>query len=144
MREHPDLVEADLSRYHRLDLRDLARFEPVVVADAGGRLRRRWERRLTVRMIYVRIRHGLPPESALAIHFNGGKWPWKLGDHLLADLWFLHRQELEGKKAKDHPGRPKLKRVKTETPERARKMRDAQRRAAAEEARRNYRRTHGG
>lgn len=143
MREHPDLIEADLSRYHHLDLRDLWRFEPVVIRTAG-RGRRVWVRRLTLRMIYVRIRHGLPPESALAIHFNGGKWPWKLQDHLLADLWYLHRQELEGKKAKDHPGRPTAKRAKVESPERARKMRDARRRAAAEQARKNWRSSGGG
>ena len=108
----------------------------------GGR--RVITRRLTLRMIYVRIRHGLPPESALAIHFNGGRWPWRLEHHLLADLYYVHRQELEGKKAKDHPGRPKPGKSSQASPERARKMRDARRRAAAEEARRNYRRTHGG
>ena len=79
-------------------------------------------------MIYVRMKHGLPPESALAIHFNGGKWPWKLTDHLLADLYYLHRQELEGKKAKDHPGRPKPASRTTMSADRARKMRDARRR----------------
>lgn len=133
-------MEADLSAYHHLDLRDRWRYEEVILASG----RRVLLRKLTTRMIYVRIRHGLPPESALAIHFNGGKWPWKLGDHLLADLYFIHRQELEGKKAKDHPGRPRPDKTSTVSAARARKMRDARRRAAAEEARRNYRRLQGG
>lgn len=95
-------------------------------------------------MIYVRVRHGLPPDSALAIHFNGGRWPWKLTDHLLADLWFLHRQELEGKAAKDHPSRPRPSLASAVSEDRGRKMRDAKRRARAEEAKRNYRRSQGG
>lgn len=95
-------------------------------------------------MIFVRLREGLPPESALAIHFNDGKWPWKLTDHLLADMWFLHRQELEGKKAKDHPGRPRPQSASAVSAQRARKLRDAKRRALAEEAKRNYRRSLNG
>lgn len=126
-----------MSHYHHLDLRDRWRYEEVILASG----RRVLLRKLTTRMIFVRMRHGLPPESALAIHFNGGKWPWKLSDHLLADLYYLKRQELEGKKAKDHPGRPKPSSRSQVSDARARKMRDAKRRAAAEEAQRNYRRS---
>jgi len=93
-------------------------------------------------MIYVRIRH-LPPSSALAIDANGGRKPWTLEDHLLADIWYVARQSVAGKKAKDHPGRPKPRSTSTMTPERARKMRDARRRAAAEQAARNRRAARG-
>ena len=128
-------MEADLSAYHNLDLRDRWRYEEVLLASG----RRVLLRKLTTRMIYVRLRQGLPPQSALAIDSNGGKWPWTLTDHLLADLYLSHRQEILGKKAKDHPNRPKASAASRISPERARKIRDAKRRAAAEEAKRNWR-----
>ena len=133
-------MEADLSRFHHLDLRDRWRFEEVILASG----RRVLLRKLTTRMIYVRIKDGLPPTSSLAIHFNGGRWPWTLTDHLLADLYYVERQAIEGKKAKDHPGRPKPTAASRTSPERDRKMRDARRRARAEEARRNRRRSESG
>lgn len=90
-------------------------------------------------MIFVRIQHGLPAESALAIDENGGKWPWTLTEHLLADVWFEARIARLGKKAKDHPGRPKTKRQHTEmSPAKAAKLRSARRRARKRrEAQRN-------
>jgi len=53
LREHPDAVESDLSRYHNIDYRDRRRFDP------DGR------RKLTLQMIAVRVRY-LPPDSATA------------------------------------------------------------------------------
>lgn len=133
-------MEADLSAYHGIDLRDLWRYEEVLLAD-GTRIR---ARKLTLRMIFARIRHGLPPESALAIHYNGGKWPWKLQDHLIADVFHALEVARLGRKAKDHPSRPKLTKASQVSPERGRRMRDAQRRAAQERAERNRRRATGG
>lgn len=131
-------MEADLSEYHHLDLRDRWRFEEVLLADG----RRVVCRKLTLRMIYVRLKE-LPRTSALALDANGGKWPWTLTDHLLADIWFVARQQVAGKKAKDHPGRPSRSSRSVESPQRRRKMRDAKRRAAAEEAARNRRAASG-
>ena len=54
-------MESDLSRFHHIDYRDRWRF------DADG------VRRLTLRMIVVRLRH-LPPESATALAEGGDGW----------------------------------------------------------------------
>lgn len=106
------------------DIRDLWRY------DEHGR------RRLTLRMIYVRVLH-LPATSALAIDANGGKMPWSLTDHLLADLWYLDAKQLAGRKApKDHPGRPKAKRHVDNSPERQARLRAARRKRAALRAKR--------
>lgn len=139
MREQEELVEADLSQYHGLDYRDRWRYDEVVTPSG----RRVHLRKLTTRMIYARIRH-LPPTSALAIFYNGGKWPWSLTDHLIADLW--HEQEVAriGKKAKDHPARPRVSAASKAGPDRDRRMRDAKRRARQEAAARNRRRATGG
>jgi hypothetical protein len=59
-------VEADLSRYHQLDLRDL------------------WRGRLTLRQVFVRVRH-LPPDSAVST--ATGSEGWTLTDYLLADVF---------------------------------------------------------
>jgi len=64
-------VESDLSRYHQIDYRDRWRF-------------RKGRRRLTLRMIAVRVKH-LPPESATARATGGDGW--RLEDHLLADIY---------------------------------------------------------
>jgi hypothetical protein len=93
-------------------------------------------------MIYVRVRH-LPRTSALAIDANGGRYPWTLTDHLLADIWFVGRQQVAGKKARDHPGRPHAVSKSEVSPDRRRKLRDARRRAAAEQAARNRRAADG-
>ncbi|HEY9314639.1 hypothetical protein [Williamsia sp.] len=87
-------------------------------------------RKLTLRMIFVRIRH-LPHTSALAIDSNDGQYPWTLTDHLIADLWALKNRELRGKKGKDHPGRPKVAKSKQVSPERQRSLTAARRRLAA-------------
>lgn len=90
-------MEADLSRFHRLDLRDLHR------RDEQGR------RALTLRMIWVRI-HYLPSDSALAIAENDGKRPWSATESLLADIWELkaneHRDPKKSPQPIRHPKRP--------------------------------------
>jgi len=73
LRTKGDPIEADLRRFHRVDLRDLWR-------PGGG------SSQLTLRLLYVLIRY-LPADSALAIADSGGQQPWTLTDHLLADLW---------------------------------------------------------
>jgi len=78
-------VESDLSRYHNIDYRDRWRF------DSEGR------RRLTLRMIAVRVKH-LPSDSATAIATGGNGWT--LADHLLADLYHATAHEI-------HPWKPK-------------------------------------
>ncbi|QDQ97984.1 hypothetical protein [Tomitella fengzijianii] len=111
-------MEADLHRYYGIDYRDRWR------RDTRGR------RNLTLRMIWVRVRH-LPRESATQIHLNGGQIAWGWTEYLLADLWALTAR-------KRHPHRP--------TPP-ARKQRDAaidrerQRRAARKRARTRRART---
>lgn len=120
LRTKQDLVEADLDRYYRRDLRDLWRF------DRHGR------RRLTLRMVYVRLRFGLPATSALAIDANGGRAAWGLTDHLLADLWTLQVRQGMGKKAPkdlDHPSRPKPQ-PRQMSSERAKRLQAAKRRRA--------------
>lgn len=74
LRDHADAVEADLSRYHHLDLRDRYAF------DESGR------RKLTVRMIAVRVKH-LPPESAVMTALRDGRAHWSLTDQLVAHVW---------------------------------------------------------
>lgn len=71
--DKPDLIEADLSRFHHIDYRDRWR------RDVDG------VRRLTLRMIYVRVIH-LPADSALSLHYSDGASAWDLHAHLLADL----------------------------------------------------------
>ncbi|MGW5920839.1 hypothetical protein ACWFPY_17790 [Nocardia fluminea] len=91
-------------------------------------------------MVYVRVLE-LPAESALAKDANGGKHPWSLTDHLLADLWALTARKSMGKKAPrelDHPGRPKGS-PKPMTPERAAAVQKAKRRRAAIQQRRQRR-----
>ena len=65
-------MEVDLSRYHQIDYRDRWRF------DENGC------RKLTLRMIAVRVKH-LPADSATAIATGGTGWT--LTDHLLADVF---------------------------------------------------------
>lgn len=86
--DHADLVEADLSAFHHIDYRDRWR------TDTDGL------RKLTLRMIYVRVKH-LPSKSALSLHFSGGTSAWDLKAHILADIvLILSNQEAE------YPGRP--------------------------------------
>ncbi|PPJ31913.1 hypothetical protein C5E45_33010 [Nocardia nova] len=111
-------MEADLDAHFNRDLRDLWR------RDENGC------HKLTYRMIYVRLTNGLPATSALARDANGGRTPWTLTDHLLADIWGLEARQLAGRRAKDHPGRPKPLRRQRHSPEREAKLRAAQRRRA--------------
>lgn len=57
LREHPDAVEADLSRYHQLDLRGLLAVPQT----------------LTRRQVIVRLRH-LPEDSAVKVALRGNDW----------------------------------------------------------------------
>lgn len=116
LREHEAAVEADLSRYHGIDYRDRWRY------DEHGR------RRLTLRMILVRTR-AFPPDSAVG-RALGIELGWKVGDYLLADVYHA----LTGKR---HPARPRgtRSRVKAPTPDRAKKVAAARRRARARAAR---------
>lgn len=115
-------MEADLSRYHQIDYRDRWRF------DEHGR------RRLTLRMIWVRIIH-LPPQSATQIHLNDGQIAWGWTEYLLADLWQLLVR-------KPHPNRPKpavtrKRDAEVETERKRRIARKRTREKARERAREN-------
>lgn len=118
MREKADLVEADLRRFYGVRLGDLWRFDELNC------------RRLTYRQIYVYLMNGLPSDSALAIDANGGKQPWSMTDHLLADLWVLqaNRGRKKGQRPREHPRRPVVKKSQQQTPEFREAMRAAQRR----------------
>src|SRR5690606_9976085 len=107
--EHEGAVEADLARWYHLDYRD------------------RWRGDLTLRRIFVLVRH-LPPESAVAEVLRGGKPHWSIEAQLIDDL----RVSLTGSKerpSKPHPSRPKPSSRPRTTPERARKLAAARRRA---------------
>lgn len=66
--EHGDEIEADLSRFHNLDLCDLYRGT------------------LSLRRVGVLVHH-LPHNSALVIALNDGQPKWTNIEHLLADIW---------------------------------------------------------
>ncbi|WP_378735531.1 hypothetical protein [Nocardia brasiliensis] len=89
LREVPDKVERDLSRFHHVRYSDRWRVDA-----AGTPL-------LTLREIWVRI-CDLPGDSAIAAHHNGGTPRWGTAEHLLADIWGA----LTGQQ---HAGRPKYK-----------------------------------
>lgn len=129
-------MEADLTRWYGVDLRDRYRYERVI----DGRGVEHIARRLSTRRIYVLVRH-LPPESALA-SAERGRPMWTTTDHLIADLMLVTQALQVGRKAKDHPGRPKATKP-AGGPDRPRKMMDAERRARAEQAKRNRREVTG-
>lgn len=118
MREKPSLVEADLRRFFGVRLGDLWRFDELNC------------RRLTYRQIYVYLMNGLPVDSALAIDANGGKQPWTITDHLIADLWVqsANRGRKKGQRPREHPRRPIVPKTQAQTPEFLEAMRAAQRR----------------
>lgn len=99
-------MESDLSQYHGLDYRDRWRF------DSQGR------RKLTLRMIYVRVHH-LRPDSATALAVGGSGWT--LGDFLLADIFHATAHE---------PSLRLPKQVKGSDPARDKRVREAKARAA--------------
>lgn len=87
-------MEADLSRFHNIDYRDRWRF------DAQGR------RRLTLRMIWVRVKH-LPTDSAVAQVLRGDDVDWRV-EHQLFDEMRMTLQAAHGvRDPKPHPLRPK-------------------------------------
>jgi hypothetical protein len=77
-------------------------------------------RRLTLRMIGVRVKH-LPADSACARILNGGEEPWSVLEYLVADVVHV----LSGE---PHPARPRVKRYMT--PQRRRALAAGRRRAA--------------
>lgn len=92
LREHPDAVEADLSRFYGIDIRDRW------LTDALGRPR------LTLRMMVVRLRH-LPLDSAVSQCENEGEKPWERVEHQLDEIR-RHLAALGGdKNPKPDPGR---------------------------------------
>ena len=84
--QHEAQVESDLSRFWGLDYRDRWRF------DTAG------HRRLTLRMIYVRISN-LPPTAAVAVALNGGKTIPTRVELLVMDVF-------EAMTGRAHPARP--------------------------------------
>jgi hypothetical protein len=100
-------VESDLSRYHNIDYRDRWRF------DADG------VRRLTLRMINVRLKH-LPADSATAIADGGDGWT--LSDHMRAHIYGATAGE-------KHPWMPEHKKQITPEMQKARKAALARKRA---------------
>lgn len=109
IRDHPGALEADLSRYHHMDVRDYWRRGPD-----GRRL-------LTLRQIATRVRWGLPVDSAVARVLGGPTWTRT--DYLLADV--VHA--LTGKQ---HPARPEAAKPgqRRDDPRRRRARADALRR----------------
>ncbi|MBW0270783.1 hypothetical protein ATM97_07120 [Nocardia sp. MH4] len=110
LREVPDKVERDLSRYHHVRYSDRWRVDA-----AGVPL-------LTLREIWVRI-VDLPGDSAIAAHENGGTPRWGVSEHLLADIWGA----LTGQ---PHAGRPKSPAQRAITAARRRATRQVQARFA--------------
>ncbi|MEU0871653.1 hypothetical protein [Nocardia brasiliensis] len=110
LREVPDLVERDLSRFHHIRYTDRWRHD-----DTGVPL-------LTLREIWVRI-NDLPGDSAIAAYENGGLPRWGTAEHLLADIWGA----LTGQQ---HAGRPKSKTQQAITAARRRAMKRVEARFA--------------
>lgn len=108
-------MEADLQRFYGIDYRD------------------RWRGDLTLRRIFVLVKH-LPPESAVGYVARDGKPHWSLEAILLDTL----RMALTGTKerpAKPHPLRPTGPSRRQDSPERRRKLAAARRRARERRAR---------
>lgn len=112
-------MEADLSQFHNIDLRDRWRRLPD-----GSRA-------LTLRMLNVRIRR-LPPESAVATIARDNAVHWSNEALLLADIWQAVVPVKPGQQRKPHPrlrkdGAEAKRRVRT-NPKREMRRRDAIRR----------------
>lgn len=116
LREHEELVEADLLRFYQVDYLDRWRF------DGEGR------RLLTLRRIWVLIK-ALPEESRLAQMVHGPiVTRWDVADHLLDDLRMTVERLGGVKKPQRHPSRPKPKKVRNVSRDRRRKVADGRRR----------------
>lgn len=109
LRDHPDAVEADLSRYHHLDLRDY-----------WTRRTRKGRRVLSFRMLSVRVRH-LPLDSATGQINLGDLWINNRTELLLVEIW----ESLTGHR---HHLRPP-ETPKAESPDRQKKLAAARKRA---------------
>lgn len=120
LRDHSDAVEADLSRYHQIDLLDL------------------WRRpqRLSYRKLLVLVRF-LPPDSATENVLRGGP-AWTLS-HDIADLHRRQALAVAGVKADHnhlHPAHPgAVKKVDGLTPDQTAARDRAKQRAADRQAR---------
>lgn len=106
-------MEADLARYHHLDLRDHWR------SDHTGR------RRLTHRRLAVLIRH-LPADAATVTEVSPGPI-WDLTTVLLADIW---QATAHSKTAHPLARQARARAHQIDTPERAQKIAAFRRRAA--------------
>jgi len=92
LRDNPDAVEHDLSRFHHLDLRDLWRTP----------------RRLTLRQVAVRLRY-LPESAATRVVQRGTDWT---REHQLLDQIRMQTAASGGTPVKDikaHPASPLAK-----------------------------------
>lgn len=111
-------MEADLQRFYAVDYRD------------------RWRGDLTLRRLWVLIRH-LPPESAVAALRRDGKPHWGPEAHLLDGVRMAVeslRNTMAGKNrtVKPHPMRPRpTAKPRHHTPQRRRQLAAARRRAQA-------------
>lgn len=121
-------MEADLSRYHQCDYRDRWR------TDEHGRPR------LTLRQIWVRVRH-LPVDSAV-MQTDPDWTAWRLEHHLLDEVRMMVQASIPtkdaGPKIKPHPDRPVSDRAakRMSDPERVRRMNAALKRHAERERKR--------
>lgn len=119
LREHADVVEADLQRFYQVDYRDRWR------KDEHGRPL------LTVRRLYVLLLH-LPSTSALADLQRNGKPDWSLEAHLLDDIRMTLQHTDKKRPPQPHPARPRGRATpRKDTPQRRAKIADARRRAQA-------------
>jgi hypothetical protein len=118
LRQHAGAVEADLQRFYGIDYRDRWR------RDGDGR------RRLTLRRLFVLVRHLPESDSAVAAELRKHRPYWSLEAHLLDNV----RMSLTGsdkKPAKPWPGRFDTGRPRSGwgDPKRVKKLTDARRRA---------------
>lgn len=63
--------------------------------------------KLSARLLGVYVRQ-LSAKSGLVRALNGGRPPWSVTDHLIADLWALEAKAHFGDKVGDHPMRAEM------------------------------------
>ena len=104
LRDHPKAVEAFLSQYHNIDIRDRD------VRDEHGR------RKLTPAMIAARVLYWRPEGNPIDTALNGGVRPPSRTELILSDLFSLRAGEPSPRLqfaeraavAKEDPGRKEL------------------------------------